>query len=231
MSTRHGRTMSRWVGRSLALCALAALAAGCATAPQTPEVKRLQAQAVYERGLAHWREGQASLALSALREAVSLDANASTYRDALGLLYLQLGRPDLAVSEFEMAARLDPQYADTIFHLGTALAEQRRWEDAAAAYRRAIALPRLTTPDLAYQNLGLALYHLKRYREAEESLRFALHLEPQLQAAHYSLGLVLAAGSRRDEARAAFQRARELGADSPFGQAAVKQLKELGEGG
>ena len=45
MSTRHGRTMSRWVGGFLALCALA-LAASCATAPATPEVKRLQAQAV-----------------------------------------------------------------------------------------------------------------------------------------------------------------------------------------
>ena len=156
-------------------------------------------------------------------------------------LQYMLAAPDMAANEAGWKAFLahpdftamknDPQYADTIFHLGTALAEQRRWEDAAAAYRRAIALPRLSTPDLAYQNLGLALYHLKRYREAEESLRFALHLEPQLQAAHYSLGLVLAAGSRRDEARAAFRRARELGADSPFGQAAVKQLKELGEGG
>jgi Tfp pilus assembly protein PilF len=208
-----------------------ALAAGCASSSPTPEVKRLQAQAVHERGLAHWRDGQASLALSALREAVSVDPRSPTYRDSLGLLYLQLGRPDLAIPEFETAVRLDPQHADAVFHLGTAFAEQRQWEAAAAAYRRAIALPRLTTPDLAYQNLGLALYHLKRYGEAEEALRFALHLEPQLQAAHYSLGLVLAAGSRREEARAAFRRARELGIDSPFGRAAVKQLKELGEGG
>ena len=52
-----------------------------------------------------------------------------------------------------------------------------------------------------------------------------------LQAAYYNMGLVLAAEKRRDEARAAFRRARELGADSPLGQAAVQQLKQLGEGG
>ena len=228
---QQGTAAHRQLGGWLALCALALIVAGCASASQSPEMTRLQAQAVYERGLGHWREGQASLALSSLREAVGIDPMTPTYRDALGLLYLQLGRPDMAIPEFEKAAEIDPQYADTVFHLGTAFAEQGRWEDAVKAYRRAISLPRLTTPDLAYQNLGLALYHLRQHREAEESLRFALHLDPQLQAAYYSLGLVLAAESRRDEARAAFRRARELGADSPFGQAAVKQLKDLGEGG
>lgn len=230
---QHGtsRTVSGFRGSWLACCVLALAVVGCATASQTPEVTRLQAQAVYERGLVHWREGQPSQALAALREAVSLDPERAPYRDSLGLLYLQLGRPDLAKPEFEGAADLDPQYADAIFHLGTALAEQGRWEDAVTAYRKAISLPRLTTPDLAHQNLGLALYHLGRHREAEEALRFALHLDPQLQAAYYSLGLVLAAERRRDEARAAFHRARDLGADSPLGQAAVQQLKRLGEGG
>lgn len=231
MSNGTGHTMNAYRGSWLAFCVLALVAAGCATAPQTPEVTRLQAQAVYERGLVHWREGQPSLALAALREAVSLDPQKAQFRDSLGLLYLQLGRPDLARPEFEGAAEADPQYADAIFHLGTALAEQGKWEEAVGAYRRAIALPRLTTPDLAHQNMGLALFHLGRHREAEEALRFALHLDPQLQAAYYSLGLVLAAERRREEARAAFHRARELGADSPFGQAAGQQLKRLGEGG
>lgn len=230
MSTRHGMTLSTRGYRWVALC-LVTLAAGCASASPNPEVTRLQAQAVYERGLVHWRDGQHALALSSLREAVSIAPENAIYRDSLGLLYLQLGRPDLAVPEFQRAAELDPQYADAIFHLGTALAEQQRWEDAVSAYRRAISLPRLTGPDLAYQNLGLALYHLKRYREAEEALRFALHLDPELQAAYYNMGLVLAAEKRREEARAAFRRARELGADSPLGQAAVQQLKQLGEGG
>ena len=96
----------------MALGLLALAAAGCATAPDVPEVTRLQAQAVYERGLVHWREGQASLALSSLREAVSLNPQASTYRDSLGLLYLQLRRADLAIAEFEEAVRLDPQHGD-----------------------------------------------------------------------------------------------------------------------
>jgi tetratricopeptide (TPR) repeat protein len=79
--------------------------------------------------------------------------------------------------------------------------------------------------------MGVALYNLKRYREAEEALRFAVSLEPSLDAAFYHLGLVYLAENRRDDAKLSFRRARDLSPQSPFGQAAVGQLKALGEGG
>ncbi len=94
--------------------------------------------------------------------------------------------------------------------------------------------PRATDPHdsrIANQNLGLALYHLKRYREAEQTLRFAISLDPKMQAAYYNLGLVFIAENRKDEAKAAFREARKLGPDSPVGQAAQDRLKALGEGG
>lgn len=209
------------------------LLAGCATAPapKTAEVQKLQARAAYERGVAHVRDRQAAPALTALQEAASLDPHSALYRDTLGLVYLDLQRPDLAAEHFQKAIELDPNYADAHFHLGTTLAEMRRWEDAVAAYRKAISLPTLTIPDFAHQNLGLALYHLRRYREAEQSFRFAISLEPEMQAAYYNLGLVFVAESRSEDAKAAFRRARQLAPDSPFGQAATQRLQALGEGG
>ena len=207
------------------------LLAGCATAPKTAEVQKLQARAAYERGVAHVRDRQAAPALTALQEAASLDPHSALYRDTLGLVYLDLQRPDLATEHFQKAIELDPNYADAHFHLGTTLAEMRRWEDAVAAYRKAISLPTLTIPDFAHQNLGLALYHLRRYREAEQSFRFAISLEPEMQAAYYNLGLVFVAESRSEDAKAAFRRARQLAPDSPFGQAATQRLQALGEGG
>jgi tetratricopeptide (TPR) repeat protein len=206
------------------------LLAGCATG-QVAEVQRLQARAAYERALSHVRDRQAVPALTALQEAVTLDASVALYRDALGLVLLELQQPEKAVEHFRRATEIDPGYADAHFHLGTALAEARRWEEAVVTYRRAIALPSLTVPDLAHQNLGLALFHLKRYREAEEALRFAIRLEPELQAAYYNLGLVFVAEDRKDEAKQVFRRARDLGPGSPFGQAAVQRLKALGEEG
>ena len=79
--------------------------------------------------------------------------------------------------------------------------------------------------------LGLALFHLKRYREAEQALRLAIGLAPGLQGAYYHLGLVLAAENRKEEAKAAFRQARKLGPDTTFGQAARDRLKDLGEEG
>ena len=220
--------MSTRRGVALALSVL--LLPACASTKVT-EPDRLRAQAAYERALGHIRDRQPSPALGALKEAVDVDPTVAGYRDTLGLVYLELRRPDLAIEQFSKAADLDPRLADAHFHLGTAYAETGRWEDAVGSYRKALALPTLAIPDLVHQNLGLALYHLKRYPEAESSLRFALSLDPKLQAGYYNLGLVLIAENRAREARAAFRQARELAPDTPFGQAALERLKSLGEGG
>ena len=220
--------MSTRRGVALALSVL--LLPACAST-QVSDSDRYRAQAAYDRALGHLRERQPSPALGALKEAVAVDPNVAVYRDTLGLVYLELGRPDLAIEQLRRAAELDPKLADAHFHLGTAYAESARWEDAVASYRQALAQPTLGIPDLVHQNLGLALYHLKRYPEAESSLRFALSLDPKLQAGYYNLGLVLMAEKRAPEARAAFRRARELAPDSPFGQAALERLKTLGDRG
>lgn len=209
-----------------------AATAGCGTASEeTAEMRRLQARASYEQGLAHLREKQASLALSTIQEAIALDATAPLYHNALGLLLLELQSPGRALEAFRRATELDPSYAEAQLNVGVALAEVGRWGDAVAAYRKAIALPTLPVAHIAYQNLGLALYHLKQYREAEEALRFALSLEPQMAGAYYNLGLVFVAEQRTEDAKVAFRRARDLAPGTPFGQAAIERLKVLGEGG
>jgi Tfp pilus assembly protein PilF len=214
---------------ALRLSVLTVLAAGCASTGPSPEVQRLQAQNSYERGLSFIKERQAGPALGALQEAVSLDPSRAIYRDTLGVLLLELGNLDQAIVQLSKAVEVDPRLADAHFHLGTALAEARRWEDAVPAYRRAVGLPSLTVPDYAYQNLGLALFHVRKYPEAEQALRFALSLDPKLQAAHYNLGLVLTAQKRPEEAKESFRRARQLGPDSPFGQAAFERLRAMGD--
>jgi len=92
-------------------------------------------------------------------------------------------------------------------------------------------LPTLTIPETANQNLGLALYHLKQYREAEQTLRFAISLDPKMQTAYYNLGLVFVAENRKDEAKAAFRQARQLAPETPVGRAALDRLRALGEEG
>jgi Tfp pilus assembly protein PilF len=227
-----GANVSTQAARWLALTALGLLA-GCAAMASGPaaEMRSLQARAAYERGVGHLRERQTALAVAALQEAIALDGEVAVYWNTLGSVYLDLGRVQEALTRFQRAVEIDPTYAEAHLNTGVALAEGRQWEEATAAYRRALALPTLSTPHVGYQNLGLALYHLKRYREAEDALRFAISLDPQLGLAYYNLGLVFTADGRPEEAKAAFRRARDLAPQTPLGQAAVERLKDLGEGG
>jgi superkiller protein 3 len=223
--------VSRRHGLWLLLCAASLAASGCATkeAAQRSEVQKLQARAAYDRALSYLNDKQPAPAMTALQEAISVNPNQAVYRDTLGVVLLELGRPDMAIEHFQKAVEIDPIYADAYFHLGTALAEARKWDDAVAAYKKALSLPTLTIPESANQNLGLALYHLKRYQEAEQTLRFAISLDPKLQAAYYNLGLVFVAENRKEEAKAVFRQATQLAPDSPVGQAAQDRLKALGE--
>jgi Tfp pilus assembly protein PilF len=206
-------------------------ATACSSGSPAPETQRLQARASYERGLGYLGDRQAGPALGALREAVALDGTVPVYHNTLGLLLLELRRPDMATASFELALLLDPGYADARLNLGISLAEMGRWQEAATQYRKALTLPALSAESVARQNLGLALYHLRAYEEAESELRFAISLDPRMEAAYYNLGLVLVATGRRADARAAFQHVRDTAPQTPFGRAAVEQLRGLGEGG
>ena len=224
--------MSRRPGLWLSLALVLASAAACSTGARSSlsPTQRLQARAAHERGLASLADRQLGPALAGLKEAVALDDSVPAYHISLGVLLLELRRPDLARESFERALALDAGHGDACLNLGIALAEMGRWGEAAPLYRRSLASPTLTAESVARQNLGLALYHLRQYEEAEGELRFAIALDPRMDAAYYNLGLLLVATGRRSDARAAFQHLRETSPQTPVGQAALEQLRGLGDG-
>jgi tetratricopeptide (TPR) repeat protein len=107
------------------------------------------------------------------------------------------------------------------------IAEAREWICQGLALATTIAHP--WGIGLAQRALGWLALSSGAYAEAEQALRFALSLDPKLQAAYYNLGLVLAAEKRPEEAKESFRRARQLGPDNPFGQAALERLRAMGD--
>ncbi|NLD42471.1 MAG: tetratricopeptide repeat protein [Chloroflexi bacterium] len=120
-----------------------------------------------------------------------LDQNKA--QEALDLLNKALARADSAKGRYL---------------LGNAYSELERFEEAQAAYLKALEL------DPAYadarSNLAVAYYMLGRPAEAEETIRQVLSEHPQDADLHYNLGTVLAAQGRTAEAEAAFLEARRL---------------------
>jgi len=193
------------------------------------EVRRLQGQAAYEQALKNLQDKRVSLGLVSLQQAIALDPDNGVYRNALGVVYLDLRRPAEAQVEFQKAVELNPADPEAHHNLGLSHAEQGRFDAAIAGYRKALTLPTYTTPEVAYNNMGNAFFAQGRYKEAEEAYRAALQLEARMPSALYGLGMALSRQGRQDEARGPLRAARDMGPTSPFSQAAAEALKALGE--
>lgn len=140
---------------------------------------------------------------SAKEAMAALDRRSAAFQ-ALSALY-QKGDFAAVLAE---AKDLALRYPDTVFlqnMLGAAHAGLGQWEDAAAFYRKGLAL----RPDIAeaHANLGKCLSELKRHDQAIPCFARAIGLKPDYADAHYSLGIVLTAVGRKADAVQAFSRA------------------------
>ncbi len=97
----------------------------------------------------------------------------------------QAGNTTEAITRLEQAIRLNAGVPDFYFNLGVALQALERHADAAAAYRRALALAPQHAGALT--NLGRALQKQARPQEAVACFERALALKPDLPEAHWGL--------------------------------------------
>jgi tetratricopeptide (TPR) repeat protein len=201
----------------------------CANTAAQEEIRRLEARSAYESGVKSIAENRIPLGLSSLRMAAEIEPQNPLYHNAVGAVLLNVGRYPDAQAEFQKAVELDPTYADAFHNLGSAYAEQGKWEDAIVAYRKALAQTIYASPENTYNNLGYAYWALDRRKEAEEAFRAALQLEPKLVPSHFWLGVLLDKDGRKDEAKAHFQAARDLEPGSMLGKRAAEVLKAMGE--
>jgi tetratricopeptide (TPR) repeat protein len=106
---------------------------------------------------------------------------------------------------------LKPDYAEAHSNLGVTLKELGRLDEAAASYKKAIALK----PDYAeaHSNLGVTLKELGRLDEAAASFKKAIAVKPDYAEAHTNLGNTLKGLGKLDEAEASYAQAIALKPD------------------
>lgn len=108
---------------------------------------------------------------------------------ALGGLYYQLQRNDLAGKYLEQAWREDPTNPDYLNDLGAFLLTNGKFREAVSYLEQLVA----RSPDSAeaYYNLGLALQGAERLSEAIAAFEQVVHLRPDYAAAYYYMGATL----------------------------------------
>ena len=115
------------------------------------------------------------------------------------------GHVDEAVTHYQRAIALQPDYAPAYNNLGTALRAKGKPLDAVAEYQRALSV-RAAYPE-AHYNLANALTDAGRPKDAAEHFRIALQAMPGSADVHNNLGIALAEEGKRDDAISEFRAA------------------------
>jgi arylsulfatase A-like enzyme len=172
------------------------------------------ADAYISLAYARWEAGEVREAIDVLESGLRNGAPDRDIRVRLGVYLAESGiNSARAVTLLEGMPAADAEAQNS---LGVALTHAGRLPAAADAFRRVLALD--PTNGIALQNLAsIALRQAlsttrpaeraSRLREAEDLARQALTADPQLPDAHTTLGVVLSATDRKDDAIASWTRA------------------------
>jgi len=139
-------------------------------------------------------------ALAEARRAVELDPGSDYARRVLGLAAWREQRLTLAQESFERAMELSGRRGDVLAEYAWFMASQRGPRLAEQAARQAVEADE--TSSTAWAALGLTQYRLHRRKQAEESLRRALALDPNDLYAQSAMAVLLQEKGENAQAQA-----------------------------
>jgi type IV pilus assembly protein PilF len=197
-------------GILISLVVATALLSACTSTTTRPTLdpkEEKEASFHYQLGANFFAEKMVPQALRELLLTIEIDPN---HPDALHLLaFVYQGRHDFgqAIIYYKRAVKARDNFYIAQNNLGTALMASGRYGEAAELFETLSAKPMYNTPELAYNNLGWSYFKLGDHLRAEESIKMALFLQPELCLAHNNLGVVMESRGDRVGARRAWEKA------------------------
>jgi len=122
-----------------------------------------------------------------------------------GSFYKSNNQLDVAVSKYNQALALKPNYTEVHYNLGVTLRELGLIEGAIKSYKNALNIKN-DYPD-AHYNLGNALLSVKKYDAAIKHFESAIVFNPKFAKAYYNLGLLYKRVGKDQEAGKNFDKA------------------------
>jgi TolB-like protein/cytochrome c-type biogenesis protein CcmH/NrfG len=151
----------------------------------------------------------APIAERAALAAIRADSEDAWAHQALGGVYLFMRRFDDSLAEFELALRLNPNFALALAYYGVTLAYCGRWQEADEAARRAIRLsPRDPFSAVYYGIASYAQFIGRNYDEAMRLAREAIRQRGDFVGAHRVLTAAAGMAGQTDVAKVALQELR-----------------------
>ncbi|HUL95598.1 MAG TPA: type IV pilus biogenesis/stability protein PilW [Usitatibacter sp.] len=135
----------------------------------------------------YYARGAYAVALSETRLAIQDDDKYFAAWNMQGLVFMELREDGPAREAFERALALSPNNAEVLNNYGWFLCTRNDGNRGLDLMQRAYSDPLYPTPEKAYLSAGLCLRRLGRTQEAEEKLRRAVLIRPDMIGALYNL--------------------------------------------
>lgn len=139
----------------------------------------------------YYARGNYAVALQETRLAIKDDASYFPAYNMQGLVYMELREDVPARESFDKALSLSPNNPELLNNFGWFLCVRNDQQRGLAMMDRAAADPLYATPEKAYFSSGLCLRRMNRNKEAEERLRRAVLIRPDMVGALYNLAELL----------------------------------------
>jgi predicted O-linked N-acetylglucosamine transferase (SPINDLY family) len=164
----------------------------------------MDAQQLFEQGVAAQRAGQMARAENLYRQALKADAGHAAALHMLGFLKAQQGQMDEAITLLGKAVKRSGGDITILAHYGHAQLAAQQFEAALATYDRILS----AQPGHfeALYNRGVILSPLQRFEESLVALDQALALQPRVITTLYNRAVVLVALERYAEALECYDR-------------------------
>ena len=138
----------------------------------------------------YYARGNFSVALSEARLALKDDPTYFPAYNMQGLVFMELREDVLARESFDRALRISPNNPEVLNNFGWFLCLRTETQRGLDMMLRAASDTQYASPEKAWLSAGLCLRRVGRNNEAEDALRRAVLIRPELIGALYNLALI-----------------------------------------
>jgi type IV pilus assembly protein PilF len=192
----------------LALAAVALVLAGCVSQSETQSRPvtdtggadaRRRAEVHTGLGGEYYARGNYAVALAEVRMALKDDPTYYPAYNMQGLIYMELREDVQARESFDRALSLSPNNPEILNNFGWFLCLRNDTDRGLAMMQRAANDTLYASPEKAFLSMGLCMRRAGRSAEAEDNLRRAVLIRPDMIGALYNLAeLTFERGNARD---------------------------------